>query len=129
MDQIWLQKRTFLEENDYNNDDNNNDKLFLFVISPFILDIWDSLGAIIRTLGKVEWSPMQQDFFRGIKFSEGIEMLKKREKKKEEWRLLRAQREYIRSQTIHSKGTAYDITKYQTFLTKNGTVSLKKDIC
>ena len=28
----------------------------------------------------------------------------------------RAQRDSIRSQTIHSKGTAYDIAKYQTFL-------------
>ena len=34
----------------------------------------------------------------------------------------RAQRDSIRSQTIHSKGTAYDITKYQTFLTKYGIV-------
>ena len=30
----------------------------------------------------------------------------------------RAQRDSIRSQTILSKGTADDITKYQTFLTK-----------
>ena len=30
----------------------------------------------------------------------------------------KAQRDSIRSQTIHSKGTAYDITNYQTFLTK-----------
>ena len=35
---------------------------------------------------------------------------------------LRAQRDSIRSQTIHSKGTAYDITKYQTILTKYGIV-------
>ena len=34
----------------------------------------------------------------------------------------RAQRDSIRSQTLHSKGTAYDITKYQTFLTKYGKV-------
>ena len=34
----------------------------------------------------------------------------------------RAQRDSIRSQTFHSKGTAYDITKYQTFLTKCGIV-------
>ena len=34
----------------------------------------------------------------------------------------RAQRDSIRSQTTHSKGTAYDITKYQTFLTKYGMV-------
>ena len=31
---------------------------------------------------------------------------------------VRAKRESIRSQLIHSKGSAYDITKYQTFLTK-----------
>ena len=37
--------------------------------------------------------------------------------------LYRAKRESIRSQTIHIKGTAYDITKYQTFLTKYGIVS------
>ena len=34
------------------------------------------------------------------------------------WQTLRAQRDSIRSQTFHSKGTAYDITKYPTFLTK-----------
>ena len=34
--------------------------------------------------------------------------------------IVRAQRESIRSQTIHSKGTAYDIIKYKTFLTKYG---------
>ena len=32
----------------------------------------------------------------------------------------RPQRDSIRSQTLHSKGTAYDITKYQTFLAKYG---------
>ena len=36
--------------------------------------------------------------------------------------LIRAQRDSIRSQTLHSKGTSYDITKYQTFLTKYGIV-------
>ena len=30
----------------------------------------------------------------------------------------KAQSDSIRSQTIHYKGTSYDITKYQTFLTK-----------
>ena len=34
----------------------------------------------------------------------------------------KVQRDSIRSQTLHSKGTAYDITKYQTFLTKYGIV-------
>ena len=34
----------------------------------------------------------------------------------------RAQRDNIRSQTIHSKGTAYAITKYQTFINKYGIV-------
>ena len=34
------------------------------------------------------------------------------------WVTNRAQRDSIRSQTFHSKGAAYDITKYQTFLTK-----------
>ena len=34
----------------------------------------------------------------------------------------RAQRESIRSQTIHSKGTAYYINKYQTFPAKYGTI-------
>ena len=32
--------------------------------------------------------------------------------------LFRAQRDSIRGQTLHSKGIAYDITKYQTFFTK-----------
>ena len=32
----------------------------------------------------------------------------------------RAQRDSVRSQTIHFKGTAYYITKYQIFLTKYG---------
>ena len=32
--------------------------------------------------------------------------------------LFRAQRDSIRRQTLHSKRTAFDITKYQTFLTK-----------
>ena len=32
----------------------------------------------------------------------------------------RAQRDSIRSQPIHAKGTAYGVTKYQTFLTKYG---------
>ena len=34
----------------------------------------------------------------------------------------KAQRDSIRRQTLHYKGTAYDITKYQTFLTKYGIV-------
>ena len=34
----------------------------------------------------------------------------------------RAQRDNIRSRTTHSKGTEYDITKYQTFITKYGMV-------
>ena len=34
----------------------------------------------------------------------------------------RAQRDSIRSQTFHSKWTAYDITKYETFHTKYGIV-------
>ena len=38
----------------------------------------------------------------------------------------KAQRDSIRNQTFHSKGTAYDITKYQTFLTKYGIVCLFK---
>ena len=38
------------------------------------------------------------------------------------WVLARAQRDSIRSQTFHSKGTAYDITKYETFFTKHGIV-------
>ena len=32
------------------------------------------------------------------------------------------ERPSIRSKTIHSKGTAYDISKYKTFLTKYGLV-------
>ena len=34
----------------------------------------------------------------------------------------RAMKDSLRSQTIYSKGTAYDITKYKTFLTKYGIV-------
>ena len=34
----------------------------------------------------------------------------------------RSQKISIRSQTVHSKWTAYDTTKYQTFLTKDGKV-------
>ena len=41
--------------------------------------------------------------------------------------LPRAQRESITSQTIYSKGTACDITKYQTFLTKYGLV--RENVC
>ena len=40
----------------------------------------------------------------------------------------RAQRDSIRSQTFPSIGTAYDITKYETFLTKYGIVC-PFDIC
>ena len=35
---------------------------------------------------------------------------------------VRAQRDSIRGQTLHYKGTAYDITKYETFLTRYGIV-------
>ena len=43
------------------------------------------------------------------------------------WPYIRAKRDSLRSQTFSSKGTVYDITKYQTFLTKYGTVfSFKK---
>ena len=34
----------------------------------------------------------------------------------------RSQKISLRSQTVHSKWTAYDTTKYQTFLTKDGKV-------
>ena len=44
-----------------------------------------------------------------------------------DWRFLsrtksRAQRDSIRSQTLHSKGTACDITKFETLLSKYGIV-------
>ena len=37
-------------------------------------------------------------------------------------KIARAQRDSIRSQTFHSKGTAYDNNKYETFPTKYGIV-------
>ena len=49
-------------------------------------------------------------------------MVKEREGKGKRRERGRAQRDSISSQTLHSKGTAYGITIYKTFLTKYGIV-------